>query len=416
MPLPFTYSPAAGTISIILSVQDMPSGFPFICRKVDFGPDSAGPPDLFGRYSDSVSGVNVSVKSGQGFMCPVPAVRQSQSVNVTGFDLFISANHVNWAHAGRILLQQRPMTTRVRPSSGPLSSALQITVMGFRFLSTSSLACAFSVSNVSVVHYSAAVFVNSTMVLCNSPQLDKIDISPFPDVIAGYIREGLIRFQVHVSLNGREIGDVVVDATSQSRFYGFDPPDVLFVTPRDAAIKDTGSSSVIQPYNLSVFGTTLGFNTLSPPSQFWARLTFPPFCADTDSAAFKTCWQRNTVVFPGGFNATRALIRVSDAPVLSGSAKVARIGLEFSVDNGATISRAPQIINLYYTTSSSSVIQAGGGSAPSCSNAVMDCGAGICSAASAPLSDVCLCFHVQVSMCGPKRISSATEECPFVLT
>ena len=395
-PEPITFSPKSGSIPLIITLHGVPFGFNILCRHVLLGSSTPEAADLRGTFTDSVIALRAPSQTGQGYICPLPTVQQSSGI--VAYDLYLSANSYNWLYASRINLVPAPLVRLVKPSSGPVAVAIQLTVFGTAFLATSNLTCVFGVPNGTTyinAFFTDAVYSNNSFLSCVTPKIGQI-ANMYPAFAVG----GLIPFQVGVSLNGRDASLGTFNPSSQTKFYSFDEPVIYDIIPRDASVKDPGQTTAptVLGYNISIFGTGLGFDGSQPLPQFWARLTFPQFCATRNSGASGQCWQRTATVFAGGLNRTRAYVLIAQAPQLTGTVRKAPLGLEFSVDGGSTISQAPQAINIYYvsTTPLLGAAQAGGGATPSCQSAVGDCGAGICSLPGASPSDACLCFHVQV--------------------
>ncbi len=366
------------------------------------GPGAPEAANLRGSFTDAILSVRFASGRETGVACPLPPVQQSSDRDVSGYDMFISANGYNWLYTGRLGLVSPPVVALVRPSIGPIGRKLQLYVSGSAFLRTSKLQCSFSLLNGTsyITVYSArAEYSNSSFLQCLTPHAAELDLLNLYEVRNAFAGGALLRFKVDVSLNGRDLG--LASQTPQNVFYGFDEPVIHAVIPREAAVKESGNAApVFTAFNISLYGVSLGYSSVQIPTRFWARLTFPSFCADRSFSQTSPCWQSTLSVFPGGFNRTRAFVRISEAPMMPVERR-ARLGLEFSLDGGVNVNRIQQALTIFYTPGTapvSSVYPAlpGGGAPPTCRTNGGICGAGICGSIQALTMDICLCFQAQV--------------------
>ncbi len=402
-PTPIAYTSKPGNIFISIDLQGVPYDFPILCRIVSVPPGSADATDLRGYSPDAVLSVSSSSERERSVGCQLPPVKQSSALSVSGYDLFLSANGYNWLYTGRLGLVPPPVVAVVRPSIGPVGRKLPIFVSGSAFLKTTRLQCIFSVLNGTSyiqVYSDRAEYANSSFLQCMTPRAAELNLSSLFEIRSAFAAGALLRLQVDVSLNGRDPG-LAQDLLGQNIFYGFGEPAVFAVIPREAAIKDSANAvPVFTAFNISLFGVNLGYSGTQILPRFWARLTFPPFCADSSYTPTTACWQRISSVLTGGFNRTKAIVRIAEAPTLTpGSERRARLGLEFSIDGGSTVSRIEQALTIYYTTGTVPISYPGlpgGGLPPSCRSNGGICGAGICGSVLTLATDICLCFHAQV--------------------
>jgi hypothetical protein len=400
-PIPITYSLLTRNILVSITMEGVPNEFPILCRTVLVGPGTPDASDLRGVTKDATSSIAVVAGRDTSVACPLPPVLPSSARNVTGYDLFISANGYNWFYTGRLGLVSPPIVAIVRPSIGPVGQKLQLHVSGSAFLQTSRIQCSFSLLNGTSylqVYSNRAEYVNSSFLQCSTPRAAELNWSTLDEIRAAFAGGMLLSFKVDVSLNGRDPGLAAQDSAGQNMFYGYAEPDGFAVIPREAAIKESGSAApVFQAFNVSLFGVSLGYSSVQVPTRLWARLTYPSFCADSN---YSPCWQRISSVFPGGLNRTRVFVRIAEAPIMPAEHR-ARLGLEFSLDSGANVNRMQQTLTVYYTPGTPPIASVypglpGGGTQPACRTNGGICGAGICGSIPTLTMDICLCFHAQV--------------------